>query len=333
MNMRVNHLDAFTNVFDGLSTWSGPSEPDFLIDFLGVKTAADFREMWGERPAPAGTKLEPLPPRMASGEGWFEAVNWVEAAREARDYYVMLSLGACYGNQAVGAYKALQKINPMPAKLVCVEGDPENVAWINRHFRDNGIDPADHWILESALGADNKPILFPVGSPGSGAQNCFSSNCAEGRMAVAEAVTKDGRFDAMLYNLLLNNATGMRIKLAHGSDYDFDAELKFVSSVTLADVLRPFDRIDYVECDIQQSETIVFPPAIDVLSRKVRRVHLGTHGSDVHRQMVEMFVGNGWDIVFEYAPNSSFETPWGGFKTNDGVLTVLNPRLAPSQDR
>ena len=330
MNRPVNNLDAFVDCFDGLTPYSGVSDPDFLVDFLGVKTAASFREMWGERPQPVGTEVRTSLPRMVSGEGWFEAVNWVEAAREARGRYVMLSLGACYGNQAVGAYKALQKLNPMPAKLVCVEGDPENVAWIHQHFRDNAIDPGDHWILEAALGADNKPILFPVGSPGSGAQNCFSTNSQEGRMSVAEVVAQDGRFDAMLYNLLLNNSTGMQIKLAHGTDYDFPAELKFVSAITLADVLGAFDRVDYVESDIQQSETIVFPPAIDALTRKVRRVHLGTHGVNVHYQMRDLFADKGWEIVFSYPPNDEFETPWGSFKTNDGVLTVLNPRLAPA---
>lgn len=329
MNRPVNNLDAFVDAFDGLTPYSGVADGDFLVDFLGVKTAAGFRAMWGERPPAAGSVIDTDPPSMASGEGWFEAVNWVEAAREARDRYVMFSLGACYGNQAVGAYKALQTLNPMPAKLVCVEGVPENVAWIRQHFRDNEIDPDEHWILEAGLGADNKPILFPVGSPGCGAQNCFTTNHAEGRMAVAKAVAEDGRFDAMLYNLLLNNATGMQIELARGSGYDFKAELKLVSSVTLADVLGPFDRVDYIEADIQESEIIVFPPAIELLTRKVRRVHLGTHGVDVHYQMRDLFAGHGWEVVFNYPPNGEFETPWGNFTTNDGVLTVVNPRLAP----
>ena len=41
-------------------------------------------------------------PVIADGEGWFETVNWVEAAREARGRYVMVTLGACYAAQAVG---------------------------------------------------------------------------------------------------------------------------------------------------------------------------------------------------------------------------------------
>jgi len=33
------------------------------------------------------------------------------------------------------------------------------------------------------------------------------------------------------------------------------------------------------------------------------------------------------EIVFSYPPNRRFESPLGGFSTNDGVLTVRNPDL------
>jgi 3-oxoacyl-(acyl-carrier-protein) synthase len=52
-----------------------------------------------------------------------------------------ITLGACFAAQAVGAYRALQMLNPMPCKLVAVEPEPENIPWIRRHMRDNGIDP------------------------------------------------------------------------------------------------------------------------------------------------------------------------------------------------
>ncbi len=105
------------------------------------------------------------------------------------------------------------------------------------------------------------------------------------------------------------------------------AEIKLVSATTLADVLGPFDRVDYLESDIQQSEILVFPPFIDLLKRKVRRIHIGTHGKDVHRTLHGLFEQHGWEIVFSYEPNNKFDSPLGGFVTNDGVLTVVNPVL------
>ena len=98
------------------------------------------------------------------------------AAREARERFVMVTLGACYGAQAVASCRVLQRLNPMPYKLVAVEPEPENCDWIARHMRDNGIDPDAQWLLPCAISDRNDPVLFPVGSPGSGAQNCYSTN-------------------------------------------------------------------------------------------------------------------------------------------------------------
>jgi hypothetical protein len=103
------------------------------------------------------------------------------------------------------------------------------------------------------------------------------------------------------------------------------AEVKFVSAVTLNDILGPFDTVDYLEADIQQSEILVFPPFIDLLKRKVRRIHIGTHGIDVHRSLHELFEKSGWEIVFSYEPSTQYPYALGSFVTKDGVLTVRNP--------
>jgi hypothetical protein len=108
---------------------------------------------------------------------------------------------------------------------------------------------------------------------------------------------------------------------------DFKAEIKLVSAVTLHELLSPFDRVDYLEADIQQSEIAVFPPFIDLLRRKVHRIHIGTHGRDVHWSLHDLFAADGWDIVFSFQPNARHDTALGCFETNDGVLTVVNPDL------
>jgi hypothetical protein len=95
----------------------------------------------------------------------------------------------------------------------------------------------------------------------------------------------------------------------------------------LNEILGPFDTIDYLEADIQQSEILVFPPFIDLLRRKVRRIHIGTHGKDVHSALHDLFADSGWEMIFSYEPNGHFESSLGAFETNDGVLTVRNPDL------
>jgi len=61
------------------------------------------------------------------------------------------------------------------------------------------------------------------------------------------------------------------------------------------------------------------------LRKKVRRIHIGTHGKDVHWRLHDLFAENGWEIVFSFEPNARHDTVLGSFDTNDGVLTVRNP--------
>ncbi|NQV60972.1 MAG: hypothetical protein HQ502_14995 [Alphaproteobacteria bacterium] len=329
--MTVNNLELYRDTFDGMEPFSGHVEKGYLIDFIGQRTDANFRAIWGVDPAATGgCEVQTQMPSLEDGEAWFECFNWVAAAREARGSYVMMTLGACYGGQAVGSYLALQALNPMPAKLVAVDGVPENMAMTRKQFRDNGIDPNDHWLIEAAMSGDNQPVLFPVGSPGSGAQNCVITNSGANRMAILELAKRSGATEKLAQSLLLRNSTDLTINLAPDSEYDFTGEITFVSAVTLQDLLAPFPRVDFVEADLQQSERLVFPPAMDALTKKVRRVLLGTHGQDTHDMMVRLFRERGWDILFDYSPGQSYETPYGAFDMNDGVLTAVNPAVAYS---
>jgi hypothetical protein len=319
-------LTGFRDVFDGIEPFEGEVPKGYLVDFLGTMTDGKFRAYSGIDVASVGGRFEAtrLPDLAADGEGWFEAVDWVVAAREASDRYVMVTLGACYGAQALGAYKALQLLNPMPFKLVAVEPVPENMEWTVKHFRDNGVNPDEHWLVPLALSHNHDPVFFPVGSPGSGAQNCYATNEQAAREAYVAELERDDPVRA-LRNLVLNNTTGLSKELVEGER--LFAEIKMVSALTLREILAPFDRVDYVEADIQQSEILVFPPHIDLLRRKVRRIHIGTHGRDVHWALHDLFVENGWEVIFSFAPNSEFDTAAGRFSTNDGVLTVHNPDL------
>src|SRR5439155_22624691 len=122
---------------------------------------------------------------------------------EAWDRYMMITLGACYGGQAVGAYKALQLVNPMPAKLCAIEADPENFNWLKKHFRDNGIDPDQHWLLNCALSDTNTPVFFPEGSPGSGANDCMATNDRLARAGYAQELLVDPKLAERVAKLIV----------------------------------------------------------------------------------------------------------------------------------
>lgn len=324
----MNEPGKYSYLFDEIAPWSGRVPPGYVVDFLGTLTAKEFL-VWGHGDEFIDGRELALPrPRVDNlwiAEMWFEYVDWLLAAREARDRFVMITLGALYGYQVVGGCRALQRLNPMPYKLVAIEPIPENVERTRRHMLDNGIDPDRQWIIEGVVSNCNEPVFFPVGSPGLGAQNCISTNEAGARQQYCDDIIARGAVEEALRGLVMNNTTGLQKDIIPGRSAF--GEIRLVSAITLRDILVPLDRVDLLEADIQQSEIIVFPPFRELVKRKVHRLHIGTHGRDVHRSLHRMFEEDGWEIVFSYEPESSFESEIGSFSTNDGILSVCNPGL------
>jgi hypothetical protein len=325
----MNKLEEYRGIFDGLDPFRGPIPKGYMVDCLGVLTDGRFRTRFGIDPDKiGGAYIETTFPTMDGlrREDWFEFANWVIAAREARGRYVVMTLGAQFGIQGVGACVTLQRVNPMPFKLVAVEPEPENFLWLHRHLIDNGINPKDHWLLQMAMSDRNEPVFFPVGSPGAGTHNCISTNDPGHRLILAENIISSGKTDEILRRLMTSNSTGI-IKDLPSQEGDARVEIKSVSAITLRDLLSPFEVVDYLESDIQESEIVVFPPHLDLLRKKVRRIHIGTHGNQIHDELHNMFEQAGWEMVFSYAPDTRYESELGSFTTNDGILTVRNPDL------
>ena len=325
----LNSMKDYRDALGTLTPWTGEVPQGFLVDFLGILTDVGFRSGSGlDRSSVGGGLVTTSLPSIgdgSNGEGWFEAANWMAAAQEAREHFIMISLGAHYGAQLVGGYHMLRTINPLPCTLVGVEAEPGNFEWISDHMRDNGIDADAHWLLPMAISDCHEPVLFPVGSPGYGSNNCFATNASESRRILADLIIRDSDANVALRNLIVENTTGF-MQPVH-PDIPSMTEVKVVSAITLEDLLSPFDRVDYLEADIQQSEILVFPPFMSLLRRKVRRVHIGTHGKDLHASMHRLFVENNWDIVFSFEPNAQHECELGTFELNDGILTAVNPSL------
>ena len=326
MGLGVNKLEQFVGLLDAVPPFSGMVPAGYTVDFLGTLTDVRLQERL--LPAPgtnAPRHVTARAPTPVDGEVWLEAVDWFVAAREARERFVMMTLGAWYGAQAVGSFRALQRLNPMPAKLVIVEGEPNKRELIVQHLRDNGIDPAAHWLLPAVISDSNAPVLFPVGARGIGGHNCVSTNDYRTREQYVAQILAQQRCEEAVQDLLLRHTTRIKKSLIPGEG--FEAEIKLLSAVTLADLLGPFDRVDYLEADIQQAEGLVFPPFLRLLREKVRRIHIGTHGTEVHADLLHRFEADDWDIVFNFAPDSHHQTDFGSFRTGDGVLTVRNRYL------
>ena len=296
---------------------------------------AEFRHEFGfEAAAAGGGFVQTKHPQIGNGknaEPWFEAVNWVMAAIEAKDCFSMISLGASFGAQAVGAWRALKALNPLSCRLVTVEPVPDKFDLLVHHFQQNGIDPHEHWILPMAVSASTDPVLFQFAAPGSGAQDGHSTNEIRERKRYLSEFLRSGFALQAFGDLLLHNTTSLVPKIGLK---ERSAVVKYVSAITLAELLAPFDHVDLLASDIQPSEAVVFPPFLSLLKAKVRRLHIGTHSRTAHASLHHLFAHAGWEIVFSYEPSSAHDSELGRFKTSDGILTLRNPDLtAPGISR
>lgn len=103
---------------------------------------------------------------------------------------------------------------------------------------------------------------------------------------------------------------------------------KRVPAISLNRILSQLDKVDLIDLDIQGEEYRVLSSAIEALNAKVKRIHIGTHGEDIERDLRELFRNHGWYKLNDCACQKSQMTEWGMVSFGDGVQTWINPRLS-----
>jgi len=299
-----------------VTPWSGQLGACRATNFLGVLSPRDPKD---DRPARAVTTRAPV---VADGEGFSEWVSTSQAITRADKRFTMVSLGAHYGGPMVSAVHLLRAIKPMPHRLVGVEGDPNMCAMVKDHFAENSVGTSSLTLINAVVGADNKPVIFPCTTTRTGANAAISA--APAIEMLVQSIKEAGHTDQAFAALLRDGTTGL---FANLNGTDVKAELRLMSTLTLGDILGPLDHVDYLEIDIQSAEHSALPPFIELIGRRVGWVHLGTHGQGVHDAMADMFRDHGFRIEIDWNPETTYETPDGSFRTQDGVLAVANPKF------
>lgn len=312
-------------LFAGIKAWNGRIQKGRHRNFLGALHPIDSWEHAEGFPDEFVIQ-ETRIPTTAQGEGYFEWASTLMAVRAARDRFTMVSLGAHYGGPLVDAALALKHVNPMPCFLVGAEADPYMCEMLYEHFRENGLIPANHWIINCAVNDTNRPVVFPVCEIRTGANTTLHD--PRQREALFNTINGAGKSEETLKNILIDASTHLYTQLARGPGVpEARGELRLISAVRVADIFGPLQYVDYLEIDMQQAEQWALPPAMTILRNKVRLIHLGTHGTELHHDMANSFAQQGWKLLANLTPGTNYETPGGSFKTSDGVLIMLNPAL------
>ena len=130
-----------------IEPWKGEVSGNYSVDFLGVRTDPKFRGHFN--PSPKGF-LETAYPE--PDQSYFEYIFLLESIASATGpIYTILELGAGYGYWLVSASEAVRIRSDLSPCLVGVEMEAARYRWMLEHFKNNGLDPGDHHLLQAAV--------------------------------------------------------------------------------------------------------------------------------------------------------------------------------------
>lgn len=282
--------------FSRFRQWSGTAEAGYDVNWLGQRTDVRFVHGWADAARLQERRYDPCP-YPALNEEVFEWLTLLDAVSHARGRFVMVEAGAGYGRWLVSAALALRQAHPgMPCTLIGIEGETHHYASLLQHFRDNGLDPAEHRLIHGAV----------------------SDRDGEGEFALNDNPT--GWWGQWL----------MRPETALIGE----ANLRTRSIVTysIETLLRDVGRVDHMDFDIQGAEEVAIGGGIDVMTEKVRRVFVETHGAGIHKSVTESFRSRGWRCTHSYGwadgSLSQEMTPFGPIVFDGyGVQCWINPSV------
>lgn len=297
-------------VFSRFKCFSGTVPRGSGIDFLGTKIDSQF--VLGILTYPEGEYVRtPYPP---VDEEYFEWIDLLESVAAAKDSYTMIDLGAGYGRWAVRAAYALEQFHgQLPYRIIAVEAEPIVFQWMGKHFENNGIDKTKHSLLQRAVSEVPGEALFYIGAPRG--QWDRSLNDWYGQSLLRpEDMSGDSQEDGEYCGFkVTRHWTGWRSIS--------------IPTVSLSGLLKDLERVDLIDMDIEGQELPSISSAIEALDAKVKRLHIGTHSTEIESSLRELLSGHGWKCVADYSVFSTNQTPWGNVSFENGVQSWVNPRF------
>ena len=266
------YSDADLAVFDLFAGPPALPAPGFVTNFLGVRTRTAF--VRGLEVKDGAVLGRPVP-----DDDWHsDAIEWVgvlKAVAAADDRFAMMELGAGWGPWVVDGAAAARRRGIARPDLLAVEADPGHFAFLLQHFRDNGLDPAQHRLIRAAVGVEPGAARWPrVDDP--------AADWGSRPQAGAHPGTPDhiGR---------------------HFAEW-IDVEV-----VPFAGLLRERDAWDLVHIDVQGWEVELCAAAADLLDERVRWLVVATHDAKLHGDLLDLLFRRGWRLENEKPPQFDWQ--------------------------
>jgi FkbM family methyltransferase len=286
-----------TAVLSRFRGWEGTVRPGFFAYFLGNQTRADYWAFPEDIRRLYDRERYETFSRPSLDDNIFDWLVLLEAVVEARDEFTMVALGAGWGRWLVAAALAVKQLHSMPCRLVGVEAEPTHFRWMLEHFRDNDLDPAGHNLIEAAASGRSGRTWFYCGKPASWyGQSIISDKALE--------------------------------KLTGETEVEYNEErARLVRTVDLAEVTERYRRIDYLHMDVQGAEKEILAAAPQILDRKVKRVLVGTHSTEIEAGLRDLFGGLNWRCQYDIPMNGNCVIDGVAVSLGDGVQVWINPSI------
>lgn len=269
--------------------------PGFIVDFLGTRTRISY--IRGIEALDGNVRGLPVP-----DDGWHaETIEWVgllKSVDQAQGSFTAMELGAGWGPWAVAGARAAHLRGIARVRLCAVEADPGHYAFLLSHFRDNGIDPAQHALVAAAVGVTAGTARWPK---------------------IADSSTDWG-------------SRPQRADDSGNSDHvgrSFEEWLD-VQVVAFGSLLDRQPVWDLVHIDVQGWEAELCAAEGDRLDARVKWLVVGTHDSKLHGDLIDQMFRRGWCLENEKPPRFTWRQgapSLVAMTTHDGTQVWRNPAL------
>ena len=297
-------------VFDNYTPCRGEVPVDMHVCFMGTRSRAEFIN-WPPRTSPFVQTTFP-----SAADDYFEWVDLLQAIQDAGPTFTMLELGAGWGKWTSRAAAAARQRGIAKLRFGLAEVEPMHVSWLKAHLADNGISTSEYRVFEAALGGKAGEVVFAVSKPDGQADN--NPKAWYGQAIIA------GDLSSMP---LIGDYHGQPL-------YEHQDGWKVIKAplITLSEILANYDFVDHADLDIQGMEAEVIEEAIEALNKKVRRLHISTHGGEIEECLAKLLSEADWICLRYYPLKQESLTHFGRCQFNDGVQSWINPRLSPYKD-
>lgn len=264
-------------------------EPDvsdeFTYDFLGVRTSTSYNSNWSN----TGGVVKPKPRK-----SW-EWISLLWAVATAGEAVTLIECGAGWGPWIARGYAAAQQRGIEKIRVIGIEGEPRRFEFLKSHMANNGVTEDEALLINGVVSPKSGIALFP------------NATRPEEGWGIRQLGQEGTNLEKMLDQIGAEAIAGEENLYTVGKR---PGTFSMQRSVSLTDLIEPYEVVDFIHLDIQGSEGKVIQAAIESLNQKCRIMYVGTHSHEIEADLRKLLPDNAWTLVHDI-PMS---------KRNDGRL-------------